>query len=86
MGKILFPKVIGTVICYCTDEKGQLYTRKLNNVIYFTDSSFNIISETVLYEYIKYDEGTWVLKIKSILTWDFGKYKKTIAHSLTFLP
>ena len=32
---------------------------------------------------MKDDEGTWVLKINkySIFTWDFGKYKETIAHS-----
>ena len=36
-GKYLIPKGIGTVICYWTDNEGKTQTRKLNNVIYFTD-------------------------------------------------
>ena len=37
---------------------------------------------------MKDDEGKWVLtKIKySIFTWDFGKYKNTIAHSEKCCP
>ena len=34
------------------------------------------------------DVGKWVLKKSkySIFTWDFGRYKKTIAHSENCLP
>ena len=86
--KYLIAKVIGTVIWYWTDEKGELHTKKLNNVLYFPDSPVNIISATALNESIKGDEGTWVLtKSKySIFTWYFGKYKNTIAHSENCLP
>ena len=37
IGKDLIPKRIGTVICSCNDDKGQLHTKKLNNVIDFLD-------------------------------------------------
>ena len=37
---------------------------------------------------MKYDEGTYVLPKRKHydFTWDFGRYKKTIAHSEKFLP
>ena len=37
---------------------------------------------------MKDDEVTWVLTKRKyfIFTWDFGKYKKTIAHSEDCLP
>ena len=71
-----------------TDNEGKLHTKKLNNVLYFTDSTVNIISSTELDESPKDDEGTWELtKTKySIFNWDYGKYKKTIAHSENCLP
>ena len=31
--KYIIPKVIGTVIWYCSDDGVQLHTNKLNNVI-----------------------------------------------------
>ena len=36
-GKDIIPKGIGKVRWYWTDDEGQLYTNKLNNVIYFID-------------------------------------------------
>ena len=82
VGKYIIQKVIGTVIWYWTDDWGKLNTKKLNNLLYFTYSPVNVLSATELYEYIKDDEGTWVLtKGKfSIFTWGFGKYKNTISH------
>ena len=47
-GKDIIPKWIGTVICYCTDDKGQLHTNKFNNVLYFLYSIVNILSATEL--------------------------------------
>ena len=82
-GKYIIPRMIGKVSWYWNDDEVQLHTNKLNNVLYFTDSPVNILSATALAESMKDDEGTWVLaKIKySSFTWDFGRYKKTIAHS-----
>ena len=78
----IIPKGIGTVIWYWNDDEGQLTTNKLNNVLYFTESPVNILSETILTGFMNYDEGTWVpTKSRySIFTWDFGKYKNTISH------
>ena len=82
-GKYIISKEIGTVRWSWNDDEGQLHTKKLNNVLYFPDSTVNIISATVLDESIKDDEVTYILtKIKySIFTWDFGKYKNKISHS-----
>ena len=43
-GKYLIPKGNVTVSCTWTDDEVQLYTNKLNNLLYFPDSSVNIIS------------------------------------------
>ena len=85
---ILFTKGVGTVSWYWTDDKGKLYTNKLNNILYFPDSPVNVLSATTLYESMKDDEGTWmVTKIKYyIFPWVFGKYKNKIAHSENCLP
>ena len=71
--KDIIPKWIGTVIWYCTGDEGQLKTKKLNNLPYFTDSPVNILSATALSGPMKYDEGTCVVtKMKrSIFTWYF---------------
>ena len=62
----LIPKFIGPVIWSWTDDERQLHTKKFNNVLYFTDSPVNILSEPALAESMKYDKGVWVLtKIKS---------------------
>ena len=82
-GNDLITKVIGIVSWSWTDDEGKLQTNKLNNVIYFPESPVNILSATALYEPMKYDEGTWVLTKQKyyIFTWNFCKYKKTIANS-----
>ena len=61
---------------------------QLNNVLYFTDSPGNILIETVLAESTNDDDGTWLLTKRKyhILTWNFGKYKNTIAHSENCFP
>ena len=82
----IIPKWIGRVSWYCTDEDEQLYTDKLNDVLYFPYSPLNILSATALDESIKDDGVTWVLKTNSIFTWDFGKYKNITAHSENCLP
>ena len=81
--KDIIPKGIGIFIWSWTDDEGQLHTNRFNNVLYSTESPFNILSATVLYESIKDDALTWVpTKIKySIFTWNFGKYKNKITHS-----
>ena len=86
--KYIISKGIGTVIWSWTDYEEQLHTNKSNNIIYFTDSTVNILSTNALYESMKDNERTWVLtKIKySIFTWDCGRYKTTIAHSEICLP
>ena len=48
-GNDLIPKGIGKVIWYWTDGAGKLHTKKLNNVINFTESPVNILSATELY-------------------------------------
>ena len=86
-GKYIISKEIGTVRWSWNDDEGQLHTKKLNNVLYFPDSTVNIISATVLDESIKDDEGTF-LPTKGkyyIFTWDFGKYKNIIARSEHYL-
>ena len=87
-GKYLIQKGIVTVIWSWTDYEGKLHTRRFNNVLYFPDSPVNILSATALPEFIKDDEVTWLLtKIKyTIFTWDFGRYKKAMAHSENILP
>ena len=59
-GKYFIPKGIGTVRLSETDDEGQLHTKKLNNVLCFTNSPVKIICATVLDESMKYSEGTWV--------------------------
>ena len=82
-GKDIIPKSIGTDRWSWTDDEGQLFTKKLINVIYFSYSPVSIISETWLDGSIKDYEVTWVpTKNKYyIFTWDFGTYKTKIAHS-----
>ena len=46
---------------------GLIHTKKLNNVLYYPDSPVNILSETVLAEYIKDDDGTWVITKVNVL-------------------
>ena len=52
--KYIIPKGIGKTSWSWIDDKGQLHTNKLNNVIFLTDSTTNIISATVLAESTKY--------------------------------
>ena len=68
---------------YSTDDEVKPHKHRFKNVLYFPDSTLNILSTTEFSEYMKYDEVTWVLtKSKySIFTWYIGRYKKTIAHS-----
>ena len=47
-GKDIIPKWIGAVSWSLTGYEGQLYTNKLNNVLYFTDSIVNMLSATAL--------------------------------------
>ena len=81
-GKYLIPKGIETVSWYWNADEGKIHTNKLNNVMYFSESLVNMISETALTVSIKDDERTWLLKRSkySIFTWGFGKHKRTIAH------
>ena len=60
-GKYIITKGIGTVCWYWTDDEGQMYTKKFNNALYYTDLPVNIKIATVLTESMKDDEGTWVL-------------------------
>ena len=60
-GKYLISKGIGTVIWYQNEDVGEIITNKFNNVLYFTDSPVNKLSETELDESMKDDEGTQVL-------------------------
>ena len=85
---VLFQKAIGAVRQSWNDYDGKLHTNKLNDLLLFLYSTVKIIIATVLSEYIKDDEGKWVLtKIKcSIFTWGFGDYKKTTDHSEYCLP
>ena len=87
-GKYLIPEGIVAVIWFWTDYEGQLHPNKLNNLLYVSESPFNILSATTLVGSMKDDELIWVpTKIKcSIFTWYFGKYKNTIARSEHFLP
>ena len=45
-GKYPILKGIGTVIWYWNDNKGKLHRKKFNNILYFTESPVNILSET----------------------------------------
>ena len=65
--KDIITKFISTVSWSWTYYEGQLHTKKLNTVIYFTYSQFKILSVTVLDESMKGGEGTWVLKKVNIL-------------------
>ena len=63
-GKYTITKSIGTFRWSWTDNKGQLHTKKLNNVISFPDSPVNILSATALAKSIKDNKVTLVQKIK----------------------
>ena len=56
--KDLITKRIGTVIWSSTDDEGKLHTNRSNNILYFLESSVNILNATELTEYMKDDEGT----------------------------
>ena len=73
-GKDYIRNGFGTVSLYWNDDEGQLQTKKLNNLLYFTDSPCNIQSTTALSESKKDNEGTWVLTKReiSICALDFG--------------
>ena len=60
-GKDISPKWIVKVSWDWIDDEGQLHTNNFNNILYFTDSPVNILSETALDESMKDYEGTWVL-------------------------
>ena len=87
-GEYLIPKGIDTASWYWNEKEGKLYTKKLNNVLYFLESPVNILSANSLSESMKDDYVTWVLTKReySIFTWYFGRYKKKISHSENFLP
>ena len=86
--KDIIPEGIGTVIWSWNYDEGQFHRNKLNNVLYFPDSTVNILSATELAESTKDDEEIWVLKKTKyyIFTWYFWMYKKTITHSEKCLP
>ena len=86
--KCVIPKVICIVSLSLTDDEVQLRINKLNNVIYFPDSTVNILSETAFSESIKYDEGTWVItKSKySILLGILVSTRSKKDHSDNFFP
>ena len=44
----LIPEGIVTVSLSWTDDEGKLHIKKLNNILYFTESPVNIICETEL--------------------------------------
>ena len=60
-GKYLIPRGIFTVSWSWNYDEGKLHKKKLNDILYFPDQSDNILSETALSEYMKDDDGTWVL-------------------------
>ena len=66
-GNYIIPKGIGTDSWSQTYDEVQLYAKKYNNVLYPTDSPFNILSENTLYVSIKNDDGTWLLKKRKII-------------------
>ena len=86
--KDIIANFISALIWSWNGDEAQLYTKKLDNVLYFTVSPFNIIIATALSEFMKDDEVKWVItKIEySVFTWDFGKYKNTLFHSENCLP
>ena len=57
-GKYLIPKGIGTVRWSCIDDEYKIHTKKLNNLLYFPESPFNILSSTSFSESMKYYEVT----------------------------
>ena len=57
-GKDVISKDIGIFSWSCTNDERKLHTQKLNNVLYFPYSSFNILSATSLDEFMKDDEVT----------------------------
>ena len=59
--KYIIPKGIGTVIWSYTDYEEQPHTNKLNNLLYFPESTFNILNSTALAESMKDDHRTCVL-------------------------
>ena len=61
-GNYPIPKDIGTVSWSWPDYQGQLQTKKLNNVLYFPDSTVNILSATALDDSSKDDDIILVQK------------------------
>ena len=49
------------------DDEGKLHTNKFNNIIYFTDSPFNVLISNALAEYIHDHEVTWLLTKRKFL-------------------
>ena len=86
--KDILPKFIGAVIRFCTGDEVQLHKKRLNIVLYLPYSPVNILSTTELDEYIKDHNETCLPKKRkfSIFTWNFWKYKNTIARSENYLP
>ena len=56
----IIPIGIVTVSWSWTDNEVKLHTKKLNNILYFTESPVYIRSAPALAKSIKDDEGTWV--------------------------
>ena len=56
MESILFQKRLSW-----TDYEDKIHTKKFNNVFYFPDSPFNVLSAAALNEPMKDYEGTWLL-------------------------
>ena len=75
-------KGIGTVSWSWTDDEGQMYIIKLNNLLYSIYSPVNIPIKVALAESMKNYEGTWVLSKKenSFLLGILGSKKNTISH------
>ena len=55
-GKYIIPKRVVKVSWSCTDDEGKLHINRFNNVLYFPESSSNIISKTALDESMKSDD------------------------------
>ena len=63
-GNYIIPKGIVTDSWSWTGDEGQLNTNKWSTLLYFPDSSVNVLSETTLDKFMKDYDGTWVLKNK----------------------
>ena len=87
-GKNNSPSGLGTVKWTWKNDDGEAHTFEVTNVLYFTESSINILGVTAFANQFDDDTGTGcdTKRYTSRFYWSGNKFSRTIVHPASNLP